>query len=41
MTFGYEDSGYNLVKKGMLLEDNQRVTYTYTVCADVIGLLSV
>jgi hypothetical protein len=24
-----------------ILEDNQRVTYTYTVSADVIGLLSV
>jgi hypothetical protein len=23
------------------MEDNQRVTYTYTVSADVIGLLSV
>jgi hypothetical protein len=26
---------------GPCLEDNQRVTYTYTVSADVIGLLSV
>jgi hypothetical protein len=25
---------------GPSLEDNQRVTYTYTVSADVIGLLS-